>query len=204
MIDQVFFVAIIVFSVIIHELMHGLAADWLGDRTARYAGRLTLNPIASIDPIGSILVPIISSFAGFGFGWAKPVPYNPYNFTKFREHGEAIVAAAGPLSNLAIALIFGLLIRLGVPDSFAAICFMIVIINISLFILNLIPIPPLDGSKILSVLLPGDLNRGYMQFRYFLESNFVIGIFAVIILVNVFGSTFGTLVRGLSYAIVGA
>ena len=111
--DAVFIIVIIVFSVIVHEVMHGVAADWLGDPTARLAGRLTINPIPHIDIFGSIIVPILSSFTGTYFGWAKPVPVNPYNFRRLQRWGEAITAIAGPLSNLGLALLFGLLMRLG-------------------------------------------------------------------------------------------
>src|SRR5258708_6156773 len=115
MLDQVFVVIIIIFSAVIHEVMHGVAADYLGDKTARYAGRLTLNPIPHLDPLGSILLPMIFAFSHspIFFGWAKPVPYNPYNLRPAR-FSEAIVAGAGPASNLVIALIFGLIIRVGV------------------------------------------------------------------------------------------
>ena len=115
-VDGIFVAVVIIFSVIIHEVMHGVVADRLGDPTARYAGRLTLNPLPHIDIVGSIIFPLLTVIAntGFFFGWAKPVPYNPYNFQRMRVWGEAFVAAAGPLSNLSIAIIFGLLIRLNV------------------------------------------------------------------------------------------
>src|ERR1051325_12205733 len=101
----IFVFIIIIFSAIIHEVMHGLAADTLGDKTARYAGRLTLNPIPHLDPFGSVILPILLSLSGspIFFGWAKPVPYNPYNLRPGR-FSEAIVAGAGPASNLMIAI----------------------------------------------------------------------------------------------------
>ena len=201
--DQVFVIVVIISSVVVHELMHGVAADWLGDKTARYAGRLTLNPLASIDPIGTVLVPILTSFFGFFFGWAKPVPYNPYNFRRFLRYGEAIVAAAGPFSNLGIALVFGLIIRIGVPDSFFQLCAYVIQINASLFILNLIPIPPLDGSKVLTALLPGELGLLYRRFREFLELNFFVGMFLVILFVNILSGPFRTVVIALTRAIAG-
>src|SRR5580692_2249232 len=110
--STVILVVIIIFSAIIHEVMHGVAADYLGDKTARYAGRLTLNPIPHIDPIGSILLPLALALSGspIFFGWAKPVPYNPYNLRPGR-FSEAIVAGAGPASNAVIAIVFGLLVR---------------------------------------------------------------------------------------------
>src|SRR5216683_3073877 len=112
--DTIFLIAVIIFSAIVHEVMHGVAADYLGDKTARYAGRLTLNPIPHLDMFGSILLPALLalSHSPFFFGWAKPVPYNPYNLRPGR-FSEAIVAGAGPASNLVIALLFGVIIRLG-------------------------------------------------------------------------------------------
>lgn len=154
-------IVILILSVIIHEISHGYMADRLGDPTARLQGRLTLNPIKHIDPIGSIVVPLITSLAGFTFGWAKPVPYNPYNL-KNKRQGEFLIAAAGPLSNLAIALAFGTIIRFTVAGEmtpFIQIASYIVIINIILAVFNLIPIPPLDGSKLLFSFLPNQHGR---------------------------------------------
>lgn len=157
----IFQIAILIMSVVIHELSHGYAANFLGDPTARMAGRLTLNPIKHLDPMGSFFVPLISFFSfGFIFGWAKPVPYNPYNLKG--PLAEAFVASAGVLANLALALIFGLLIRFGattLPTSFIDIASLIVLINIILMIFNLMPIPPLDGSKVLFNLLPFNLRH---------------------------------------------
>jgi len=156
-------VVILILSVILHEVSHGFMADRLGDPTARLAGRLTLNPLKHIDPIGSIIVPLITSLAGFTFGWAKPVPYNPYNL-KNRRQGEFLIALAGPAANLAIALIFGTILRfmdLNAPGiaPFVTIISYIVIINIVLAVFNLIPLPPLDGSKILFSVLPNQYGR---------------------------------------------
>jgi len=167
-------IVILIFSVIIHEVSHGLMADRLGDPTARLQGRLTLNPIKHIDPIGSILVPIITSIAGFTFGWAKPVPYNPYNL-KNKRTGEFLIALAGPASNMLVALIFGLIVRYVIVSldtasvavmSFVEISSYVVIINITLAIFNLVPLPPLDGSKLLFSILPNQ----YSRVRHVLES----------------------------------
>jgi Zn-dependent protease len=158
-ISFIFQIAILIFSVVIHEVSHGYAALIQGDVTAKYAGRLTLNPIKHLDPIGSVFVPIILSLipGGLIFGWAKPVPYNPYNLRN-KRWGEVFVAAAGPASNVFIALIFGLLIRfsetLHLPNSFVELSLTVVLINIVLTIFNLVPIPPLDGSKILFGFFP--------------------------------------------------
>ena len=164
--EFIFQIAVLIMSVVIHEVSHGYAASYLGDATARYHGRLTLNPIKHLDFVGSILVPSISYFlGGFIFGWAKPVPYNPYNLRPGRW-SEAAVAAAGPASNIILALIFGLLLRLGVgSQAFVQITAMIVFINILLAIFNLMPIPPLDGSKLLFGLFPDKL----FQIRGFFE-----------------------------------
>ncbi len=164
----IFSIIILILSVIGHELAHGYMADSLGDPTARLAGRLTINPLKHIDLYGSIIVPIITSFFGFTFGWAKPVPYNPYNL-KDKRVGEFLIAVAGPAMNLFIALVFGTAIRLimnnygssGSPmvGSFVIISSYIVVINIVLAIFNLIPVPPLDGSKLLFSILPHQYSR---------------------------------------------
>lgn len=161
---------ILIFSVIIHELAHGFMADKLGDPTARLAGRLTINPLKHIDLVGSIIVPIVTSLAGFTFGWAKPVPYNPYNL-KNKRRDEFLIGFAGPLSNIFIALIFGTFIRFLINNNINAIpfielCSYIVIVNIILAVFNLIPLPPLDGSKLLYSILPSQ----YGRLRYVLEA----------------------------------
>lgn len=158
---QIFSFIILIFSIVIHEFSHGWMADYLGDPTARYMGRLTLNPIPHIDPIGSVLLPLILlvSNAGFIIGWAKPVPYNPYNL-RDQKNGPAFVGAAGPLSNLLIALIFGIIIRIAMSQgmdmnsSVITMFSIIVYYNILLAVFNLVPIPPLDGSKVIFYFLP--------------------------------------------------
>ena len=199
----VFLVAVIVMSVVIHEVMHGVAADWLGDPTARLQGRLTLNPIPHLDLFGSIILPILTALSpgGFFFGWAKPVPYNPYNLRRAPMWGEAIVAAAGPASNLALALVFGLLIRLQVFPDMIGMFMYVVAINISLTVLNLIPIPPLDGSKILGAILPKSL--GYDALRERMEYNPFLGFGLILLLIVVFGGAFGNLVSTIAQAIAG-
>ncbi len=157
-IEVIFSIAVLMFSVIAHEVSHGYMAQYLGDPTARLAGRLTMNPIKHIDPIGSILVPIVTHLlpGGFVFGWAKPVPYNPYNL-RDQKWGDAKVALAGPLTNFGIALFFALILRFAAADLSAAMFYMmnvIVMINLILGVFNLIPIPPLDGSKVLLNALP--------------------------------------------------
>ncbi len=153
----VFSLIILIFSVIIHEVSHGYAALFLGDRTAQDSGRLTLNPLPHIDPIGSIIFPALSLLlGGFIFGWAKPVPFNPYNLRN-KKWGEAIVAAAGPASNFLLAIVFGLILRFSpaiAASAAAGLVATIVIVNLMLGTFNLIPIPPLDGSRIFGALLP--------------------------------------------------
>lgn len=203
--DTLFLIVVIIFSAVIHELMHGVAADSLGDKTARYAGRLTLNPIPHLDPFGSLILPLLLAFSGssFFFAWAKPVPYNPYNLRPGR-FSEAIVAGAGPLSNLVIAVLFGLFIRVApISANIAAILFMVVVVNVMLCIFNLIPIPPLDGSKVLEALLPRALQHAYSQWRTRLEMNPFVGMAMVLLIVFVFGSAFGALVYSLARLIAG-
>ena len=168
---EVFFsIVVLIFSVVVHEVAHGYTADWLGDPTAKFAGRLTLNPLKHLSLLGSVIVPAITYFTGgFIFGWAKPVPYNPYNIK--RKHGDALVALAGPASNLFIAFVFGLLMRFGAQSDYLAGSFKIfatiVFINIILAVFNLVPIPPLDGSKILFSLT----SYSHPQIGEFLEKN---------------------------------
>lgn len=174
--DFIFLIVILIFSVIIHEIAHGSVAYYLGDPTAKYAGRLTLNPIKHLDPIGSVLVPVFLAImaqvtgSGIIFGWAKPVPINPHNF-RDQKYGSLKVAFAGPLSNLSVALFFGLILRfvpqmLSIPGLVVIFSY-IVYINILLAIFNLIPIPPLDGSHILFALLPYQARQIQIFLRQF-------------------------------------
>lgn len=202
--DTIFLVAVIIFSAIIHEVMHGYAADWLGDKTARYAGRLTLNPLSHLDPFGSVILPLLLaiSHSPIFFGYAKPVPYNPYNLRPGR-FSEAIVAGAGPASNLVIALIGRLLIRSGVFAGASDIIFLIVVVNVMLCFFNLIPVPPLDGSKVLEALLPRSLRHSYGNWRTRLEQNPLLGMGLVVILILVLGDIWGSLIYRLASAVAG-
>ncbi len=151
-------IAGLLFSVILHEIMHGYVAERLGDPTARYAGRLTLNPIPHIDPFMTILIPAILILSGSPiiFGAAKPVPVNPLNLREGRKD-MALVALGGPLTNIGLAIVFALLFHVLGLD----VLIRLVILNLALGILNLIPIPPLDGSKFISSFLPLDIARSY-------------------------------------------
>ncbi|MFC1700720.1 site-2 protease family protein [Patescibacteria group bacterium] len=161
---SIFQLAILLMSVVIHEFSHGWMAFQLGDPTAKDYGRLTLNPIKHLDPIGSVLVPLFLYFTtGFVFGWAKPVPYNPYNL-RDQKYGSAKVAFAGPAANLFTALVFGISMRFLPMNNPAAagliqIFGYIVFINLILAVFNLVPIPPLDGSKILFTFLPKSMDN---------------------------------------------
>lgn len=174
-----FFFVIIIPSAIIHEYAHGAVAGLLGDDTAERAGRLTLNPIAHIDPFGTLLLPLILllSNAGFMFAYAKPVPYNPYNL-RDQKWGPALVGAAGPLSNIAVALVFGLLVRFLPLSPFTVFLALVTYANILLAVFNMIPIPPLDGSKVLFALIPDR----YWQFKEQFERYGILFLFAFIFL----------------------
>lgn len=155
--SPIFYIIVLIMSVVIHEIAHGYAALHHGDHTAEHQGRLTLNPIKHLDLYSSIILPLllILTHAPFLVGWAKPVPYNPENFAPAKRRIATIwVASAGILTNLAIAIFFSMIIRLAVariliPANFIPLCSVIVLLNIVLAVFNLVPIPPLDGSKIL-------------------------------------------------------
>lgn len=199
--DPVFLILILVISVVLHEVAHGYAADLLGDPTARLAGRLTLNPLKHIDPIGSLLVPFVLWLlpGGFIFGWAKPVPYNPYNL-RADKWGPALVALAGPGVNLLIALVFGLLARAALlPAGAVSLVVSLILLNIMLAVFNLLPIAPLDGSKVLFAILPASWHR----FETFWQNNQLI---ILIIFLFLLSSTtiLESLVFGLFRLIVGS
>lgn len=157
----------------VHEVSHGAVALKLGDETAKKAGRLTLNPLKHLDPIGSFILPLsLFLFSGgrFIFGWAKPVPYDPRKLKNPRT-GAGIIGAAGPLSNFVLAVVFGLFIRFLLPSQEVAsvgalidLFSVIVFINLILGIFNLVPLPPLDGSNVLFAIIP----EKWLGFRLFL------------------------------------
>lgn len=174
---------VLIYSVVIHEVSHGLMADSMGDPTAKNLGRLTLNPIKHLDMFGSVLLPLLLFIARSPFiiGYAKPVPYNPENLTD-KKYGPAKVALAGPASNIVLALIFGLTLRL-TPDIFTSslipqLFSFIILLNLVLAIFNLFPIPPLDGHWLLMTFLPARFNAlKVFLYRYSLVLLFVFLIF---------------------------
>jgi len=190
-----FSILILIFSVIVHEVMHGYVALMFGDHTAERAGRLTLNPIPHIDPIGTILIPgvllliplLTGASPGFLIGWAKPVPVNPLNFRDLKR-GEIFVSLAGIFANFALALVFAVLYHITkafMPNPIASNIFEFgVSINLVLAVFNLLPIPPLDGSKVVTALLP------YGPARTFERISFQYGIFILILLLylNIIGA----------------
>ena len=185
--------------------MHGVAAEWLGDKTARYAGRITLNPLKHLDPVGSVFLPLmlLLSSSPIFFAWAKPVPYNPYNLRPGRW-SEAIVAGAGPASNLVIALLCGFIIRLGILGAdINSVLFLVVVMNVMLCLFNLFPIPPLDGSKVIMPLLPRGLAHSYGKLRASLEMNPIIGMMIILLFVVGFGSSYSSFIYSISRIFAG-
>lgn len=217
---------VLIFSIVIHEVAHGEVANFLGDPTAKNLGRLTLNPIKHIDPLGSIVVPLLTFLlhAGIIIGWAKPVPYNPNNLRN-QKVGPALVGLAGPATNLSMALIFGLTARFlpiatelkqqinfsmltsdygnaltliggSLLYGFFTMAILITFINIILALFNLIPIPPLDGSKLLYLVLPYSM-RGMMEVLE--RFGFVLVLFVIFWI----GPVFSIIVQSLYSFIVG-
>ncbi|RLC35341.1 MAG: site-2 protease family protein [Candidatus Nealsonbacteria bacterium] len=177
---KLFLYVIVVFSAVFHEYFHGWMAYYLGDPTAKYAGRLTLNPLKHLDPMGTVIIPLFLLFVFGGFiGWAKPVPYNPFNL-RDQKWGSTKVGIAGPGANFLIALVFGLVLRLVPVTGFLYVAFSwVVYVNIFLGLFNLIPIPPLDGSKLLMDFFPQS------RFLQVLQSSFI-GIFLALFLAIMF------------------
>jgi Zn-dependent protease len=211
MLEQLYILPILLFSVVIHEVAHGWMALKLGDPTAKQMGRLTLNPIPHIDPIGSILVPLFSLFvAGRVFiAWAKPVPINPLNFSDYRRD-DILVSIVGPISNLLVALgctimfivvaLIGQVVPINNPVTEEAFSFLFkmfaggITLNVVLAVFNLIPIPPLDGSHVVAALLPDNLSEQYQRLGFY-------GIFIVLVIMRwqPFSMLFSSIISILSY-----
>ena len=199
-------ILVVLTSMTFHEAMHAFVGYWLGDDTAKLQGRLTLNPIKHLDPFLSVLLPITLALIGAPiFGGAKPVPFNPKN-VKWGEWGVALVALAGPITNFLVAFVsFGIWVVIGLPSTgiVGQIFTSIISINLGFFIFNMIPIPPLDGSRILYALAPEFVRRGMEAIERFgtivifgiiLLSGSAIGIFissAITFFVNLFANFFG-------------
>jgi Zn-dependent protease len=206
-IELIFGVLILALSAILHEVAHGYMANYLGDPTARLQGRLTLNPLKHIDPLGTIILPAILLFtrSPILIGYAKPVPYNPYNLPG--KYDEVLVAFAGPATNMIIAIVFGFILRFFTPvldasifEALKIICY----INMLLAIFNLIPLPPLDGSKVLSGILPRALSHGYDQFRGALERLGVLqGTLLILIIFYILSPYFYALLQALFHLLTG-
>ena len=189
--NPIFLITLLVvlfFSIIIHECSHGYAALLCGDDTAKVMGRLTLNPLPHIDPMGTIFLPLFLLFIGspFLFGWAKPVPINPYNFQDYKK-GIFFTGVAGPLSNIILAFFIAFLFRifnLSPGSAFGLLLTYGCLINLLLAIFNLIPIPPLDGSRVVSALLPPRLEASYRRLEPFgifiVMFLFISGLFSVV------------------------
>lgn len=205
-----FYIVVLIFSIVLHEVSHGAVAYMLGDPTAKYAGRLTLNPLPHIDLFGSIILPLMLMMPGiFGgptivFGWAKPVPYNPYNL-RSKKWGSALVGIAGPCANIFLAVFMSIIIRVlpfigGLSSAFianfSAPLAVVVLLNIGLAVFNLVPVPPLDGSKLLFALLPYQ----WSGTRQFLERN---GIFLLLIFIFFFSGVLSPIVFFLFHVLSG-
>ena len=190
---------VILFSMTVHEAMHGFVAYWLGDDTAEREGRLTLNPIKHIDPFLTILLPLMLAVIGGPiFGGAKPVPFNPSRL-KYDEWGAALVAVAGPLTNFVIAFIlFASYTLFNVDQSTLAGQFLVtgVLVNLGFFVFNMLPVPPLDGSRVVYALAPDFVRRGMEV----IEQYGLILIFAIVLLAS---SSIGMLMRGAITGILG-
>jgi Zn-dependent protease len=189
-------IIVILLSMTLHEAMHGFVSYWLGDDTAKAQGRLTLNPIKHIDPFLTIILPVILALSGMPiFGGAKPVPFNPLN-VRWGEWGAALVAIAGPLTNFVIAFVaFGVWALVGTPTSglLFQVIHTVVLVNLGFFIFNLIPIPPLDGSRVLYALAPDFAKRGMEAMERF----GIIVVFGIVILAGQYISSF--MVTGINF-----
>ena len=200
---------VLVLSVIAHEVAHGYAANSLGDPTARLAGRLTLNPLPHIDLMGSIILPtlLVITHSPILFGWAKPVPYNPYNL-RAKRWGETLVAVAGSATNILLAIIFGLIVRfglvIGLDQTALSLAATIAFINLFLGLLNLIPFPPLDGFTVLRSTLPWHLSSGLSRLENRVRTAGVLSLILFLIVFSyIFAEPFYRLVLWLFNLITG-
>lgn len=191
-------IAVVLLSMTLHEAMHAFTSYWLGDDTAKAQGRLTLNPIAHIDPFMTLLLPIMLAVLGLPiFGGAKPVPFNPMR-VRYGDFGAALVGLAGPLTNFVIAFfLFGIYALAGKPEGFAGDALVVgVLVNLGFFIFNMLPIPPLDGSRLLYALAP----EGARRVMETIERQGIILVFAIVFL---FSNQIGQFILGVRDAVLG-
>jgi Zn-dependent protease len=195
----VIYLVVILISSVAHEVMHGLTAYWLGDDTAKVSGRLSLNPLKHLDPFLSVGLPMLMAFSNIVagvrmpiFGGAKPVPVNS-NRLKFGEYGMAIVALAGPLTNLVLAFVFtGLLVAFGMNSGLVSDFFSIgILVNLGFFAFNIIPFPPLDGSRVLYAIAPEPVKKVMFGLERY-------GLFLVLVVVLLFSSQIGNFIVDIS------
>jgi Zn-dependent protease len=193
LLEKLFFVVSLVIAVPVHEAMHGYMAHWLGDDTAEEAGRLTLNPLKHVDLYTTILLPTFMMLVGLPpLMVAKPVPFNPYR-VKFGEFGAALVGFAGPLSNILMAIVVSVFLRIDIrslSDNATQFLVIFVEVNVMLFIINMIPIPPLDGSRLLYAVAPEPLQKVMQRIEAF---GFASIIFIFLLIFLVFGNDIYTL-----------
>lgn len=207
MLEGMVLLSVLVLSIVMHEVAHGYMANALGDPTARLAGRLSMNPVRHIDPVGSVIIPALLYFsnAGFLFGWAKPVPFNPYNirapFGLRHKWAEVLVAIAGPGANILLAVVFAVIAHavtiLGHgTQAIASFIGYVVIMNVMLALFNLIPVPPLDGSKIIGAFLPASWEHAYTGFiRRFEQYGILASLAFIFVFINFFSAPFYQLVH---------
>jgi Zn-dependent protease len=183
----VFFVLALLIAITVHEFMHAWTANYLGDPTAKYAGRLTLNPIAHLDPIGSLMILLV------GFGWGKPVPVNPNNF-KDPRMGSALTSLAGPISNLVLALVLAFVLKIpSIPYNFQQLLVIMIELNLMLMLFNLLPIPPLDGSHFFALLFP-ELDNPSLQ---------IYGLFILLAIIFLGGDLLSNIILFLTKLVIG-
>lgn len=178
--------AVVLFSMTFHEAMHAFASNWLGDDTARQEGRLTLNPIAHIDPLATVLLPLLLAALGAPpFGAAKPVPFNPSR-VRYGEFGAALVGLAGPVTNLVLAFLGFVVLALSgfVSNWFGGLLQVFILVNLAFFVFNMIPLPPLDGSRLLYAIAPDNIRQIMVTMEQY-------GIYLILIIVLLFNAQLG-------------